>query len=146
VSDLLDPNVADLAETADRLLAELDREVAGAVSLRGECRPALDVLETARTVEVVVDLPGVPANAVRVAIRRSAVLIVGAKLPRATDSPARFHLAERSYGRFARVVRVGGAVDASRARAVARGGLLRIVVPRVEERRGQVFEIPVERE
>jgi HSP20 family protein len=72
-------------------------------------------------------------------------VIVGAKFPAAIESPARFHLAERSYGRFARVVRVGGAVDASRARAVARAGVLRISLPRVDERRGQAFEIPVER-
>jgi len=145
VTELLDQTAADLAATADRLLGELDRVLAGATGLRGECRPALDVLEKAATLEVVMDLPGIPAEALRVAIRRNAIVIVGAKLPRPPSAPARFHLAERSFGRFARVVRVAGAFDASRARAVAAAGVLRITLPRVTERRGQVFDVSVDR-
>jgi HSP20 family protein len=145
VTDFLDQNAADLAVDAEHLLAELDRDLPGASGLRGECRPSLDVMETATTLEVIVDLPGVPAHALRVAIRRDAVLIVGAKLPPSPDAAARFHLAERSYGRFARVVRLGGSVDTHRARAVAASGQLRIVLPRIAERRGALIVVPVER-
>jgi len=145
VTELLDQNAADLAATADRLLADLDQRVPGATALRGECRPSLDVVEKTDAVEVVMDLPGVGADAVRVAIRRNAVIIVGAKLPRPCETPARFHLAERSYGRFARVVRVAGALDSSKARAVSANGLLRVTIPKTPERRGQVFDIAVER-
>jgi len=95
---------------------------------------------------VVVDLPGVAPESLRVAIRRNTLLIVGAKLSGPVDPNARFHLAERSYGRFARVVRLGGAFDTSRARALSRAGQLRIVLPRIDDRRGRVFMIPVETE
>jgi HSP20 family protein len=144
VPDSVSENAADLAADADRLLAELDRDVPGAAGLRGECRPSLDVLETAKSIEVVVDLAGVQAHAVKVAIRRGAVVIVGAKMPPAADAPMRFHLAERSYGRFARVVRVGGAVDTSRATAGIRAGQLRISLPRITDRRGQLVNVPVD--
>src|SRR6187399_711482 len=105
----LDQDAVDLAEDARRLLTELDREVPGAASLTAECRPAIDVLETSTALEVIVDIPGVSAQSLRVVIRRSTLLVVGAKLSPATDAQARFHLAERSYGRFARVVRLTGA-------------------------------------
>jgi HSP20 family protein len=146
MSDTFQQGAADLAEDARRLLIELDREVPGAAAVSADCRPALDVLETATSLEVLVDVPGVPPESLRVAVRRSTLLIVGAKLAGPVDPNARFHLAERSYGRFARAVRLGGAFDGSRARATVRAGQLRIVLPRLDDRRGRVMSIPVERE
>lgn len=137
---------ADLAEDARRLLVEIDREVPGAAAVTADCRPPLDVLETADAIEVVVDVPGVPPESLRIAVRRSTLLVVGAKLATPVDPNVRFHLAERSYGRFARAVRLAGAFDAARARAVVKAGLLRIVLPRLDDRRGRVMRIAVERE
>ena len=113
------PNDAsDFADDARRLLAELDREVPGVAALNSECRPPLDVLETTTGVEVVVDVPGVPPIAAR-CDQRDTLLVVGAKAAPAAATARRYHLAERSYGRFARAVRLGGAIDARRATARA---------------------------
>jgi len=95
---------------------------------------------------VVVDVPGVPADSLRVAIRRNTVLVVGAKLPPGSLPSARFHVAERAFGRFARAVRLVGAVDARRGKATVTGGQLRVILPRLQDRRGQMIAIPVERE
>ena len=133
-----------LADDARRLLDELDRDVPGAAISSGECRPALDIVETTDAAEVIVDVPGLAASAIRVAIRRDTVIVVGAKLTQAASGEARFHLAERSYGRFARAVRVTGAFDASRTKAILSNGLLRIVLPRIEDRRGRLVHIDVE--
>ena len=145
MTDFLQPEAADLAEDARHLLAELDRDVPAVASFRGECRPPLDVLETTDAVEVVVDVPGVAVESLRVAVRRGTVLVIGAKLPAATIPGARFHLAERAYGRFARAVKLSGAVEASRGTAVVAAGQLRIVVPRIQDRRGEVIKVPVSR-
>ena len=91
------------------------------------------------------DVPGVPTDAVRVAVRGNTLLVVGRKPTDALETTARFHLAERSYGRFARAVRLDGAFDGSRARASLTGGQLRISLPLLADRRGRVFSIPVER-
>ena len=145
MDDLLQREAGEMAENIRRLFAELDRAAPGAAAATGECRPPLDVLETAATIEVVMDLAGVARPSIRVAIRRNAVLLVGAKVVAAPASPsARFHLAERSSGRFARVVRVTGAIDARRARAVVASGQLRVILPRVAERRGQLVDVAVE--
>lgn len=133
----------ELSEDARQLLAELDRDVPGAAQTNTDCRPPVDVMETATGLEVVVDVPGVPAEALRVAIRRNTLLIVGAKLTTIPDA-ARYHLAERSYGRFARVVRLDGAFDSGRVRARAAAGQLRITLPRLDDRRGRILRIPVE--
>ena len=73
------------------------------------------------------------------------LVVVGAKLTPRTDADARYHLAERSYGRFARAVRLTGSIDASGARASAAGGELRVTLPRLDDRRGLVHRIPVDR-
>lgn len=145
VTDFLHRDAAELAQDARRLLSELDVQVAGAAGASGECRPPLDVVETSDAVEVVVDVPGMSADALRVSIHGNAVLVVGAKLGPSAAPTTRFHLAERAYGRFARVVRLAGAVDSSRAKAAVTAGQLRIVVPRIEDRRGRTIDVPVER-
>jgi HSP20 family protein len=136
----------DLAEDARQLLAEIDRDVPGAARINADCRPPIDVFETTAGLEVVVDVPGVPADSLRVVVRRSTLLIVGAKMTGGADRASRYHIAERSYGRFARAVRLAGAFDAARARAITQTGQLRITLPRLDDRRGQVLRIPVERE
>ncbi len=140
-----DEETRDLADDAQRLLQQLDRELAGAPGTSGDCRPPIDVVELPSAVEVVVDVPGVPAQALRVAVRRNRVLVVGAKRGAAPTPDARFHVAERSYGQFARAVRVEGAFDIAGARAVVASGQLRVILPRREDRRGQLFDVPVER-
>ena len=140
----LNQDAVDLAEDAKRLLTELDRDVPGVATLTAECRPPVDVLETASTLEIVVDLPGVPLASVRVAIRRSTLLIVGAKTTPLADSETRYHLAERSYGRFARAVRLTGTIDPTGARATSSAGELRVILKRIEDRRGSMHQIPVE--
>ena len=144
MSDLFRTDAQELAEDAQRLLIELDREVPGVAAVNAECRPAVDVLETSSSVEVLGDVPGVPPASLRVAMRRSTLLIVGAKLAAPTDPSARFHLAERTYGRFARAVRLSGAFDTRGARATTAAGQLRVVLPRIADRRGEVVAIPVE--
>lgn len=133
----------ELAEDARRLLEQLEQEVPGVAQASGECRPSLDVVDTVTAVEVVMDVPGVPAHALRISVRHNTVLIVGAKIAPGTPPEAKFHVAERSSGRFARGVRLSGSVDAARARAFVDAGLLRVVLPRVDNRRGQAIAIPV---
>lgn len=137
---------SELTADARRLLSELDRDTPSAGAIDPDCRPPLDVFETMSSLEIVADIPAVPASSVRVAIRRSTLLIVGAKVPAGVDTAARFHVAERSYGRFARVVRLNGAFDAAGARATVRAGQLRVSLPRLEDRRGRMLRIPVESE
>lgn len=109
-----------------------------------ECTPAMDVLETTSAIEVIADLPGVAPEALRVLLRGDLLIVAGRKLPAGCEhGNAAFHLAERSFGRFARVVRLSGPCDGGRVRAILSAGELRIVLPRIEERRGGQIRVPV---
>lgn len=111
----------------------------------GECNPPVDVVESSAAVEVVIDLPGVGLDQVQVVFVRGTLLIAGTKRPlMCRHSEATFHLAERTFGRFARAIRLSGAVDAGSARATLAAGELRVVIPRIAERRGSEIRIGIE--
>ncbi|OFW43469.1 MAG: hypothetical protein A3J29_09010 [Acidobacteria bacterium RIFCSPLOWO2_12_FULL_67_14b] len=146
-SSALDIDPAHLAQDVHRLFDDLARRRPDRRHVvAGECMPVVDVFVTERSVEVVLDLPGVSADALRVLIKGGVVLVVGEKeRPEPSKRvPASFHLVERDFGRFARAVRLQAAVDASAARARLANGELHIVLPRLQERRGQGILIPVE--
>jgi len=132
----------ELAEDVRRLFDELERS--RDETCRGECTPALDVVETADAFEIIVDLPGVAADSVRVLLKTGTVVVVGEKDPPPSRADARFHMVERSFGRFARAVRLTGAVDAAGTRARLSDGELRIVMPKVTERRGREIRVEIE--
>jgi HSP20 family protein len=110
-----------------------------------EYRPPVDVIETADSIEVVADLPGVPAESVRITFTKGTLVIAGRKrAPLCAHREAAFHLAERTFGHFTCVVRCEVAVNAGRARATLDRGELHVVLPRIEERRGREIPITVE--
>jgi len=110
-----------------------------------ECRAPLDVVETPAGLEIVMDLAGVPIDAVQVIVAENTLIVMGRKNPAACEHEreAAFHVAERTFGRFARGVRLTGAFDVGGADATLRAGELRVLLPRIEERRGRKRRIPV---
>ena len=124
------------------MFLELGRVFSGE-SLAGECSPAIDVFETDDALEIAVDLPGVDPVAVRVLGKGDSILIAGEKAARRARGESSFHLVERGYGRFARVVRLAPACDTSQARATLVDGVLRVTVPKIPERRAKAIAIKI---
>ena len=110
----------------------------------GECHPPLDVLETETALEIIMDVSGIPREALRVVFRANVVIIAGEKAPSPASAEQTFHLVEREFGRFARAVRVNGAFDVGQARAAMRNGELIIVLPKMPDRRGRSHRIPID--
>ena len=140
--------VRDLADEVSRLFEDLDRaRPLDQRLLPGVFSPTLDALETGDALVIVMDVPGVAPDDLRVLIKADVVIIAGGKMPpnAAERTEASFHLVERDFGRFARAVRLGGAFDASKATATVDGGELRVRIPRIEERRGRDILVQVRR-
>jgi HSP20 family protein len=134
----------DLPDDLRALLDVIWNDGARQASSPAECTPALDVLDTGTGVEIVMDAPGVARSSLQLVFSRNVLIVAGEKLPAAGEHPgAAFHLAERCFGRFARAVRLEGAYDAGRAEATFTAGELRILLPRMQERRGAEIRIPV---
>jgi HSP20 family protein len=127
------------------LPAELLR-LLDATPVAAECTPPLDIIETNAALEAILDVPGVPEDSVEIVLSGNVLLVTGQKLPSPCEHrDAAFHIAERSFGRFARAIGVDGAFDAGRATATLNDGELRIVLPRLADRRGGPIRIPITR-
>ena len=137
----------DLAADVHRLLAELGSAESpdACRAPSGECSPALDVCDTGDAFEIVLEAPGLSVNDLRILARDTVVVIAGVKRsPACADADrVRFHLAERTFGHFARVARLDAAADIGRAEAMLSSGLLRLVIPKVDDRRGRDVSIPI---
>ena len=134
----------ELADDIRQLFEELSRTLRhGQRAYSGECHPSLDVLETDATIEVIVDVAGVAPDAVRILFRAGVLIIAGEKAPYSTSEHQTFHLVEREFGRFARAVRLNGAIDITATRATLRDGELRVVLPKQDERRGRPHRIAI---
>jgi HSP20 family protein len=138
---------AESPEIADDVRAMFEEIAAGLKqdqrAYSGELQPALDVLETDRAVEIVMDVAGVPPNGVRVLFRAGIVIVAGEKGPPAANQSHAFHLVEREFGRFVRAVRLTGAFDIANSRASLHDGELTIVLPKLTERRGRAHDIRI---
>jgi len=132
------------AQETRQIFAELAR-ASTSESPTGECSPPVDVFETDDAVEISVDLPGVDAAAIRVVAKADLLLVAREKTSHRGHAESTFHLVERGFGRFARVVHLGRACDPARARATLANGELRISVPKIADRRGRAIAVPVRR-
>jgi HSP20 family protein len=130
----------DVRELFEDLAAHLTHEQR---AYSGECRPPLDVRETSEALEIIVDVSGIATEAIRVLYREGVVIVAGEKAPTAGTQEQTYHLVEREFGRFARVVRVTGSFDVQNARASVAQGELIIVLPKLTDRRGRGHQIPV---
>jgi HSP20 family protein len=138
---------AELGDVADDV-RQIFEELAATLKAEqrassGECHPPLDVFESDEAVEVVVDLSGIAAEAVRILYRAGVLVIAGEKAAPRPRSPQSFHLVEREFGRFARGVRVNGAFDLQHAKATMRDGELTVLLPKRTERRGAAHRIRI---
>ncbi len=137
----------------DRLKGELEEifadlwEVPRIAGMRHGFRPAVDCFQTSDPDEltVVVELPGVDPESVRVSVDERSLTIAGQR-PRPRVEGQVYQQIEIEYGPFRRVVRLEGDVDVAAASASYERGLLTITLPLVERRlRDQPVAIVVRR-
>jgi HSP20 family protein len=108
----------------------------------GSWMPNADIIETGSELLLRVEVPGVNPERLVLAVHGGNLIIRGQKDRPQVDGRAEFHIAERGFGAFRRVIHLGVPVNTRQARAVLINGLLRISFPKVPNRRGE--EVPIE--
>ena len=121
----------------DNLLDLGDEESPG-----GAWIPNADIIETDDALLLKVELPGVEAEKLGISVHGGNVIIRGDKARPGVAGRAEFHIADRAFGGFKRVIHLGVPVNTRLAKAVLKNGLLRIKFPKVPNRRGE--EVPIE--
>lgn len=125
----------------DRMRLEMDRWIDAAKStgeraletlgLLGASRPsvpAIDVIELPEEVVVLIDLPGVVAEAVELSLTGNMLTVKATRAGHSFPAEAapRVHLSERVSLRFERAIPLPAAVNADAIRAETRDGLLTV--------------------
>lgn len=103
--------------------------------------PTLDVSESAEGFEVVVDLPGVKPEEVKVEMHEGRLVISGQRQSATQDKEKNYHRIERSSGTFVRTLSLPTEVDMDRIEARYEHGVLHISLPKSEKQQPRKIEI-----
>lgn len=95
--------------------------------------PRADVVETENEIQVSVELPGMNENDVNVSVTRDMLTISGEKRQESEQRGENYYRVERAYGSFRRAIPLPADVNADRAEATYKQGVLTITLPKTEE-------------
>ena len=104
---------------------------------------ALDIGETKDAVEISTELPGVDEGDVKVSVEGQSVVIAGEKKSESEEKSKSWHVVERSYGAFRRVVPLNFTPDPAKIKATADKGVLHVTVGKPPEMVAKKVEIPI---
>jgi len=109
--------------------------------------PSVDIVDDGETIRVLLELPGVEAGDLHVAVRGRVVTVRGTKRGRTrAREGVRFSCMERYFGTFVKSVSLPRPVNSRQAKSKLSRGLLEIVLPRVPDLREKEIEILVKPE
>jgi HSP20 family protein len=145
---LLTEPISDLA-LLQREINQLFERLAGferATQPAGvEWLPSLDMFDCKGNLIVVVEVPGLLTDSLKLVAREGMLVVTGERRDKRPQGVVAFHCMERPSGRFSREIPIDRALDVRKAEARLERGLLTIVIPRLKDRRGRELHIPVER-
>jgi HSP20 family protein len=110
----------------------------------GAWAPPVDVCETENSISIRVELPGVTADQIKIGLTNTKLRIWGEKKRRPSRRRIMSYLcSERSFGKFARIVPLRWTVCIRNATAELNSGVLQILLPKIEDRRGEEIFVEV---
>jgi HSP20 family protein len=104
-------------------------------------RPALDVSETKDAVLVKAEVPGMDAKDIELSLHGDVLTLKGEKNQEQEEKDEHYYRMERTYGAFARAVRLPASVDGSRVTATFKNGLLTVTLPKAPAAKGTTIPI-----
>lgn len=105
--------------------------------------PVVDIEERDDAYRVVVELPGVKKDDVKISLKDNVLTISGEKKYDKKIERKDFQHAERVYGSFQRCFRLPELVDQEKISAEFENGVLNIVIPKLAEAQPREVEIKV---
>ena len=120
------PTFTSLQREMDRLFEDFFRR-------GGLMRPSVDVVETDDTVVVKAELPGMEPKDVDISVSGDKLTIKGERKAEKEEKGKTFYRMERCYGSFCRTIELPASVEADKAKADYKNGVLEITLPKTEQ-------------
>lgn len=105
--------------------------------------PQIDIKETQRDIRITAELPGVEKKDIEVTLEGETLRLRGEKKTELEEKTKQSYRLERSYGSFERVVPLPAPVDARKADAHIKKGVLSITLPKTEATQSHEHRIEV---
>jgi HSP20 family protein len=118
-------------------LAPLGRETWGGFT------PLVNVTENDKEVCVTAELPGMEEKDIEISVSRNALSIKGEKAEEHETKERNYYRMERSFGSFEREVALPVEIDADKAEAVFKKGVLCITLPKTKEAQRPVHHVKI---
>lgn len=115
----------------------------GKTSPVGMFGPSTDVAETDGSIDIEVELPGMSEKDIEISLSDGAMTIRGEKKSEREEKRKGVYLSERTYGSFYRSIPLPPGVDADKAEAAFKNGVLTVTLPKTAEAQARVKRIPV---
>lgn len=106
--------------------------------------PSLDVVDGKDEVKVHVELPGIAKEDVEISLKDDLLTIRGEKKEKKEEKGENRYYMERSYGTFARTIKLPASVKADEVKASYKDGVLEITLPKAEEAKTREIHVNVE--
>jgi HSP20 family protein len=119
---------------------DLVRELFGKAS-GGELMPPVDVAESDTELTVKLALPGVEKDQITISVDDHMLNVRGETRKESEEKKKNYYRQEIRYGSFARAVRLPAEVDASKAAADLKNGMLSIRLPKAKNPKAQQIKI-----
>ncbi len=105
--------------------------------------PAADVLETDKTVELHLDMPGIAPDAIDVKLEGNQLTISAERKPEKADDKGWIRR-ERSRGTFSRTFTLNESLEGTTPEATYKAGVLVVTLPKREAAQPRSFKVKVE--
>ena len=105
--------------------------------------PPADILEQQDSIRILLEVPGVNPDLVKISVENNVLSISGTKEQVAEEQTERVHRYERTYGSFERTFTLPPTVDAERIDATYDRGVLTVTLPKVEKAKARQIEVKV---
>lgn len=136
-------HVLNLRDEMDRAMSDLYGRVSPSGEYyEGDWFPPMDVRETNGDVVASLELPGMEKDQIKVSVHNDVLTVTGEKKQESSEDGENLHRVERAYGYFKRTVSLPTEVDAGKVKATYKDGILKITLPKHEEKKPK--EIPVQ--
>jgi len=106
--------------------------------------PAVDVRETADSLVLAVELPGIDPQNVEVAVENGRLSIKGERSFEKAVEGETYHRVERAYGSFERSFTLPSTFAADQIAATSKDGVLTLTIPKREEAKPRSIKVKVE--
>ncbi|OGP85729.1 MAG: hypothetical protein A2Y95_02995 [Deltaproteobacteria bacterium RBG_13_65_10] len=103
--------------------------------------PPVDIYESAEAFEIVVELPGVKKEDVKLEVKENTLTLRGERRQEKDSKAEGVHRIERVFGAFHRSFSLPANINTGNVKATFRDGVLTIVLPKAEEAKPRHIDI-----